>query len=312
MRLALVVALVSALVLAGCNSGEGGGDPSDEGPVLVATETTGVIRAVVIDEAVRPLSGVQVRVETPTGQVNQTTDADGFAGFEGLEPGTYFVEANKPGYVSARQSVAVVADDDQPPFAKFLLARLAGESPFYSEKQYDGFLQCAAGGAGGSANVCFIANFYPCLVAQTAGQACPNNTTSDRSYFVVSFIQDNARAPDWIQAEMMWDNTQTVSKELMMRLDVVDLASGDIVLANSSRGESPIFATFNRTVGDEEGIGTNATIALEAFTSSNVGMNPVGLAYNQKISYYVHAFYGYTPPPGWRFSDGGGVPQPPY
>ncbi len=97
LRLSIAAALLAAL-LAGC-SGGGGGDSSvdDPVPVLEATDTTGVIRVVVYDQAIRPLAGVTVEVLLGTGSIaEQVTGEDGFAGFEDLQPGSYFVKARKP------------------------------------------------------------------------------------------------------------------------------------------------------------------------------------------------------------------------
>lgn len=309
LRASGLAALLMALSLAGC-SGGGPADPQDdELPPLEATDTTGVIRALVVDEAIRPVANVRVTVQAGADPIEKVTDADGFAGFQGLPPGTYFVEARKAGFTTVRSSAEVVAGEDAPPITRLQVTFVPSEAPFYAEKQFEGFLQCAVGAAGGSANVCFIANFYPCIAMQAAGQPC-TNATSDNSYFLVPFFLDYGKAPDWTQVELVWDSTQAVSNQLMMRLDLVD-GAGDITYANSSRGPSPLLVTMNQTTAQEEALGTNTTVAMEVFTSSSVGTDPAGLAVNQQIRYFVHAFYGYLPPPGWRFSDGGGIPQPP-
>lgn len=308
----LPVALLTLVALAGCG-GRGGAAtvPDDDQPILDATDSTGVIRALVVDEAVRPLAGVVVTVAADGGSVNRTTDDTGFAGFEGLAPGTYLVEARRPGYEAARQTAEVEAGIDAPPLVRFQLLTLQGEQPFYQEWQVEGFMQCAVGAAtGSSANVCFIANYYPCFVARTAGQACPGNLTSDRSFFEVPFIRDAQRVPDWVQVELVWESTQAVSDELLLRLDVQAAGETPIPYVNSSRGQSPVVVTLNRTIGDEFGLGLERSLFLEVFTSSDLD-SPAGLALNQQVRYIVHAFYGYTPPAGWRFSDEAGVPSPP-
>lgn len=305
MRLAapLVVLLIA---LAGC-SGGGGGEPDGPDPVppLAATPTTGVIRAIVIDEAVRPLANVTVAVETAGAEPQVVkTNQEGFAGFEGLAPGDYLVTASRLGYITARQSATVVANVNDPPVTKLLLTADPVNAPYFVERQYEGFMQCAVGAAGGSANVCFIANFYPCLVQETAGQPCTGNLTSDFSYFEVPNILEQQRIPDWVQAELVWESTQSLSPELLLRMDIV--GDSGIEYVNTTGGASPVFATFNRTEAEEYELGTRTGLALEAFTSSDT----VGATVNQKITYFVHAFYGYTPPPGWRFSDASSVPTP--
>lgn len=312
----LLLALASALALAGCFDGGGdpkgagaGGGPDGEGPKLVATPTTGVIRAVVIDDAIRPVAGARVAVQVGEVVREAVTGGDGFAGFEGIQPGAYVVEAGKVGFEPARTTVVVEAGVDDPPVTKLQLIFVPGAAPFVVERSFEGFMQCATGAAGNSANLCFIANYYPCFAQQTAGQACMGNTTSDRSFYRVPFFTEYGRAPDWTQVELVWESTQTVSDELQLRVNV-DEGETPIDYARTGSGTSPVVVTINGTQATEWELGTARSVQLEVFTASSVGGDPVGLAANQQIRYFVHAFYGYVPPEGWRFSDGNGVPSP--
>ena len=301
---------VLVLLLPGCMGGghKGSGSPDSALPELQATSTTGVIRAVVVDEAIRPLAGANVSVQVPDHDpIVRSTDAAGFAGFEGLDPGNYLVEVKRPGYISAQQSVEVVAGKDDPAPAKFLLTRIVGDPPFYVEREVEAFMQCAVGFLHGSANLCFIANYYPCFALHTAGQQCPGNLTTDTSGVPLGYFLDYQRAPDWTQVEMVWKSTQPVSGELSLRVDI-ETPDGSIVYANSTAGPSPIYATFNRTEADDNDLGTKNEVFLESFTETDT----VGVTVQQELRYFVHAFYGYTPPDGWRFTNDGTVPQPPY
>jgi hypothetical protein len=69
-------------------------------------------------------------------------------------------------------------------------------------------------------------------------------------------------------------------------------------------------------------LGVNESLALESFSSGNSACmaDPTAAPYlcvlatltvQQEITYFVHAFYGYRPPPGWRFTTDGDVPAPP-
>src|SRR5687767_9017090 len=91
----LVALLMAATLLSGCTGG--GGKPAQTtGPAadfedldLKATETTGLIRGLVVDEAIRPVAGADVGTTLPDGSARNTTSAaDGAFGFDGLPPGT--------------------------------------------------------------------------------------------------------------------------------------------------------------------------------------------------------------------------------
>ena len=64
------VAVLAALTLAGCAANT----PSEPEPVadfteldLAATSTTGIIRGIVVDEAIRPVPGAQLVLQTEAG-----------------------------------------------------------------------------------------------------------------------------------------------------------------------------------------------------------------------------------------------------
>lgn len=311
--------LLCAFVLAGC-AGPGGGEgvPEEDVPVLDATSSTGVIRSVVVDEAIRPIGGANVTV-SHEGSVLRTvvTGEDGFAGFEGLRPGAYLVEATKrPLFVAAQQTVDVVAGVDDPPAVKLQLVQRTGDLPFYQEYQLDAFLECS----GGPGNWCFIANYYPCLAMQTAGQPCLGNVTNDNSFFHIPL--EPGRYPDRLQGEMVWESTQAAFTYMNWRFDVDDPATVDIDDVEEATGPSPLLIVYPRADMETYGLTFNSTLAVEAF---HAGSSPVcdndpsgdtlcvytGAAFSQRFTYYIHVFYGYEPPEGWRFSDGAGVPQPP-
>lgn len=312
----IAVVLLAGMLLAGCSGGSPGKPKKDDLPTLVATKDTGVIRALAVDEAIRPLKGVLIVLQ---GGGNKTTNGDGFAGFEGLPPGTYVVEAHLLGYSAQTQSVDVAAGVDDPPIVKFQLTRAVGDIPFYVQVPYEGYMQCGLKGPAFSANVCFIADYYPCFALRTGGQSCPSNLTSDNSYKSLPFVLDYPRPPTYLQVELVWESTQTLAPDMQMRVDLVNLTDESIDYANSTAGVSPLMVSLNATemLGFATNDGVNdVTItvgqthipALEVFTSGQY----VGATFQQKITYYVTAFYGYTPPPDWRFANGDPVPQPPY
>lgn len=114
----VVASVAVALLLAGCSDG---GDPKTDSVSLGDTQvdfgdagdfsqTTGAIRGVVVDEAIRPLGNVTVNLQ-PKG-VNATTDAGGVFAFDNLEPGVYFLAVGaSPGLLGAQTSADVVAGE---------------------------------------------------------------------------------------------------------------------------------------------------------------------------------------------------------
>ena len=325
------------VTLAGCS---GGGSPSgdaadvpDGAPELKATATTGVIRGLVVDDAIRPLADATINVTGPGVATSARTGEDGFFGFQGLPPGTYFIRASRLAHDTLQQSVEVVAGVDDPPLVRIQLTFVPTAAPFVMALQYTGFAQCIVPGA----NVCFIANFYPCYVAQQAGQPCTGNLTSDDSVFhLVDPILEQARTPDWTQVEMLWDSTQAVTDWLSFRISPYAWEDGAGVddRARNVRGKSPVVFMLNRTAAQAWDLGAEVDdgepgnegpakgLALETFSAGNdltctgpqMGVintcSSIGLVVNQQIEYYFHFAYGFVPPDGWRFSVDGPLEPP--
>src|SRR5688572_21410353 len=96
----LPLLLLAATALAGCS---GDASPKDREPAVPdgafdglnvkPTDETGIVRGVVVDEAIAPLEAAKVTLQGPGGSQETETNALGAFGFDGLEPGTYFVKA---------------------------------------------------------------------------------------------------------------------------------------------------------------------------------------------------------------------------
>ncbi|MGB0651905.1 MAG: carboxypeptidase-like regulatory domain-containing protein [Thermoplasmatota archaeon] len=143
--------LVAALLLAGCSDDGGAPELADTGeaPALdvTATATTGAVRGVVVDDAIRPVADVVVTLRTPDGAQEQTTDAQGRFAFSNVIPGTHFLSAASPAHEPAQVSVQVVAGVDEPPVTKILLARLFAADPYVISIKQAGFFECSQAGA---------------------------------------------------------------------------------------------------------------------------------------------------------------------
>ena len=138
MRSSVPVLLSLVVVLAGCADSV---PQEDDGfDKLDVDDRTGGIRGVVVDTSITPVAGVTVVLNS--GQ-ETTTDAAGVFSFTGLEPGTYFVTAEKVLYEGAQASTLVEAGVEEPPVLTIQIARIPGVQPFVQVHQFDGFYDCA-------------------------------------------------------------------------------------------------------------------------------------------------------------------------
>ncbi|MFA5944220.1 MAG: carboxypeptidase-like regulatory domain-containing protein [Candidatus Thermoplasmatota archaeon] len=304
MRSLAILALLAGALLAGCSS-SGNDSSSDTGPTfddlgLDATATTGVIRGIVVDDAIRPVAGASIALKDQSGRQATTTDAGTF-GFEGLAPGTYFLTVTKPGYFEAQQSAEVVAGVAEPAIVKVQLAVDAANLPYVEAYVFSGFIECMTPNLA----ACGLVNG---LVEIGGG---PSNLTADNSQVVYPL----AKVPSWIQTEMVWTSTQALGGEMSVMYSwLADCDNGGFYCDHSATGPSPLLLTATpddiamMSYGEEE-----PGVYIRTFTAS-VPEDPVGsagLTLEQSFEYYTHIFYGYQPTEGWRFSSGEPVPQPP-
>ncbi len=332
MRFALLsLAFLTAALLAGC-SDNGPAPPAEDAGFedlgLQATEETGVIRGVVIDAAITPISGVAVSVRSGDVEpLSATTNEAGAFGFDGLAPGTWFITASKPGYFDAQQSVEVVADVADPPAVKILLEANEAARPYYEQYVFEGFMECGVTTPAVGVALCLAPN----LVAELACDefdVCVGNTTNENS----QVHYEVTRLPQWAQSEMVWDSTQALGNELALMYSW----SGDcgLLCDHDVRGESPLVLRANETVLQTIGFGGNNTdLYVRVFTDDNDATRPPqdticwpdvpgvigagclnsgdGVTLEQSFTIYTHVFYGYLPPEGWTFIESGSPPAPP-
>lgn len=317
-------ATVLALLLAGCAADPPAPDeaePEVDFGSVEATETTGVIRGIVIDEAIRPIAGVLVNLTT--GQANKTTGDGGAFAFDGLEPGTYFLTASKFGFESIQTSVDVVAGVHEPPIVKVQLVAIPSQQPYVDTISRSGFI--SFGAAIGITSVGTTIN--PTLAEQLG----------DESIWHVDFDQ----TPRWAQGELVWQHSQPAGGMLIW-----EMVKGG---TNSFRGyrqtaESPALAYWNSTVlaseaenVTDQGIDYRFFGGPHPMLAPGAGIIPerpsghpvcttfptvvlgdrslcsfgYGLTFQQRAEAYIHNFYNYAPPEGWRFTVDGQPEVPP-
>lgn len=267
------VMLLTTLMLAGCSGGNAKADSDDfddapEFQEVVVTDDTGAIRGVVVDLAIVPVEGAAIRV-TP-GNLETTTGESGAFVFSELDPGTYFLRVNKPGFFATQQSVEVVAGIKDPKVVRILLEADITFAPFTQLQVWEGFLQCGF------------------TVVVVGVNACGVVDDGFITYFSLS-----SGIPDMAQAEMIWDSTQALSPELSL-----GYYQGGTTNWKNIQGASPLVLPATKAeiiAGRGESATENPMRVFPPYTI------PVGVAIQQDFTVYMTYFYGFIPREGWMF-----------
>lgn len=249
-----------------------------------ATATTGLIRGVVVDDAIRPLAGVAVSVDGT--DLVQTTGADGGFGFDGLDAGTYFLLTSRERYESMRIGVVVEAGRDDPDAVRVVMLALPGTEPFIESFSGTMFIALSitfVGGVGG----------------QEIGE------DPDRLIFS---MQPNASV---VQMEAEWSPTSPTGEHLRMYGSVSE--DGSPLHIRATTGSSPLWLRNNGTVDNDVGNGFYFGVqALARSPTSGQAPDPEGtLVVNQQVNGFAHAFHNFLPRDDWLFVRDGEHPVPP-
>lgn len=301
----LVVLGFATTLLAGCN---GGGNPSgDDGLVddeefkdLQATADTGIIRGIVVNEAIVPIAGATISLNLGPNVRNTTSADSGAFGFDGLAPGTYFLTVSKAGFLTIQQSTDVVAGQAAPPLLRVQLVADPVQRPYFVPYQFDGFIACSARYFIEGRNLC--------------------GAVDERDDPLKDI--DLERVPTFAQGELVWESTQSLGDELSFNWRRDD-TSRDYV---DIEGPSPLVLRANESLLTENEVGAGQPLRTVVFTAHNSATEPpcvpeevpqvggcywgVGMQLNQQFKLYVHVFYNMLPPEGWTFGADGDPPQP--
>lgn len=295
-----------------------------------ATPTTGVIRGVVVDAAIRPLSKVTLTVATREKTLTTNSTASGAFGFQGLQPGTYLVKAHKVSFQDQQVSVEVVAGVSEPRATKIQLSDDPKGRPYYDAMVFKGFIECSATSPAVGVALCSVPNIGPAIVAiltcngplvpGTPPPPCtqPSNITADA--FAVRYYP--VQTPQWMQSELVWSSTQSLGAELSLAYSYTPGACGGFYCDHGAKGTSPVLVSVNATqvpvVLNQGSNNTNAFVRVFNTDSSATrppcvnGVCPrgFGVTVEQEFDIYSHFFYGYQPPEGWRFTANSDPPAP--
>lgn len=276
------LALVT-LALAGCSGGSPDKGLPDPEFGVQPTDTTGIIRGVLVDQAVRPLSGVNVVATSGSATQEMRSTDDGLFAFDRLAPGTWFLSARKAGYFEARTSVEVAAGEAEPPIVKMLLTEDVANRPYNEQYVWRGFIECSAG-------VPEVGSVNPCFVLPTSSNTWEQNLTGQ---------------PMHVQAEMVWEGTTAVGQSFWISAYVEgeDLVEPDDYA--EAQGTSPLVLSIGPDLLASKGVG-DEPLAFRVFP----GIDQPTAFLQQGFEVYIHVFYGYEPPAGWQFSVDQSVPPP--
>lgn len=311
------------ILVSGC-SGDGGGKGPDEEPFAglegSATETTGVLRGVVVDDRIVPIAGAIIDLRGATERPNQTTDEQGRFLFSDLDPGIYFLHVTSALHQPTQSNAEVVAGEDEPDIVRVQLERLFTQDPFPVQVVREGFFQCSQAGASPhySSSTCIDG-----IAGEEGSEAYPpisNTTSQDREWHTDV-------GPGWqaIVFELDWDQTSDSTSE---RMGLV------VSTYKPERDPAHQFANFvsaaplwgridvgveHDTAGNEE----PTMIPPEGMTDMSFFVSvrppegaicpytcvPPGISYNQQFKVYVTMFhYGLPPNDDWSFVRGDPLP----
>ncbi len=293
MKHLLTIALMLAVSLAGC-ADDTAPVPTEETTAaddkVKATDTTGVIRGVVVDSAIVPIAGAVITIKS-TGAEALSLE-DGSFGFSELDPGNYFMQISKVGFVSVQAQAKVDAGVDKPPVVRVQLTADEAYNPFSATQIYKGLYQCGTS----VLVVCGAPNII-------LGQGTTDDTSTPDIY-----VEAGAQL---VQTEMVWESTQAVSPQLYFEMETIGHECTGGTFLTSARGDSPLRAqVFNDTL-EEHNVGENCPIYHSVFAGDALNRAHcvpgapcpgVGFSIQQDFSWYITEFHGYMPPEDWWFT----------
>lgn len=298
----LVLAMLLVALLAGCSDGGA--------PAAVAVQAAvGDLPGVVVDATIQPIAGARI-VAMPGGR-ETTTDSGGQFILAGLEPGSYTLTATADGFLPATL-VATVLADRPTAVAKLVLDRDLDAVAYALAYKFDGFFEC-----GLWPEECSNVNIVTWIVLCSYG-VCLGNVSSDRSLF----LQWIDGLPDFLQTELVWQSTQPLGDQLAFGIGGAteeQLSTGMATTYNHTHGTSPLMLTIQGEQLVESQIGVDRALLTQVLAGRAADVPadcPVygtcgpGIQLMQQFQTFTHAFYGFTPAPGWRFS-ADGPPIPP-
>lgn len=296
---AIAALMLVATAMAGCSDGAPPADVDDgtydgfEKPPV--TDDTGLIRGVVVSEAIVPLAGATVTIQQTQQEVK--TNENGAFLFGGLEAGSYLLRVHALGYETVQSSVQVEAGVAEPPVVRILLPADPSGMPYHKDHHFTGFIWCGLNYVAVCGGLRDFAGF------------------GDDTY---SELYDTDRDITHLQSEMFWQNTQRLGDSFSVahRFATQEQFDGGFYEdgLTSGSGPSPLLVVTDAEKYNKNSVGEDYEFLISIFAGQSVTAPGtaygLGAAVEQDYEMFIHEFHGYTPPEGWRFSEDPVVPEP--
>jgi hypothetical protein len=300
------IGLLTALtmVMAGCAGSRA--EPlavESEEPV---TSEVGIIRGIVIDEAVVPIPNANVSVfESP---IRTRSGSDGQFELRNVPAGEHRIVVEAQSYESASLTVSVEVGGSA--FAQIQLKRIAGDIGYFTTKIGRGILFCSA-----TYRQAILANDVQ-QPASFTGASCNvlNSTGVDQSTYFY-WVSDDLSLMRGAAAETVWSSSQAFGNGLVQDWAVIGCANNRNASFGRDYGPSPlqnILGSFeleyrindipNSSCDAAEHCNLTACqmiVRVFSWPSTNPDAVPVdvGITLSQTYSHYVTEFYLQEPPP---------------
>lgn len=302
----IVVAALLAGMLAGCSDAGGTDAAEPDFDDVEIQDDKGLVRGVVVDQAISPLAGVDVLLQTGGEGLQATTDEEGRFVFADVIPGTHVVSASKAGYDHVQSSVDVVAGVKDPAAVKLQLTKLFEQDPFVEQFKMDGFIACSYHvSAGASVAAPCITDYTSILVPGGAAPDLRDVQGDTREY-----LMELGSGWQSMVIEMTWEPSASGTSPEMGGAASYE---GRLATHAYSRfdGPAPLRVQIDEGMpgpGGDEPVPSEGLDDLIVFFSVRSGDDPVAVSVNQEFEVFHHTFYYGDPPEGWSFLAGDELP----
>ncbi len=302
--------VVGLLLLAGCASapdtapGSSGTDFS--GVEGHASETTGLIRGVTVDNTIQPIKGVEIHVRSGAEDKQASSDDQGRFVFSDLKPGTYLVIGKHLLYETAQTSVEVVAGVADPPTTRLQMAAKFNQKPFSTQQKFEGYIECGYEVLGVS-SLCL--NDYETLLVPDIPPTM-KNLLDNRGY-----VHSIDAGWSTLIYELTWKPTaQGTSQEMFVLASFWNRTSSDWY--GQEGGANPVLLRFEVNV-THAGAAADSALAKDKIDpqgqrdlytygaiSAPSGPPYIGAGLEQSFTIIQTTFYHAKPQDGWSFIKG--------
>ncbi len=268
----LVALTLIAVVFAGCSGGgEDAGEDLEAPSEGVVGDGTARLTVLVTDDTLLPLPGVAVALLEMEDAL-RSTDDDGRAVFDGLEPGEYTVAAQRLGYQSMAAKVTLGAGEDATKALELDPVEVAAS--FFETIPYVGHLGCGAG-------VIVTTMTWNCVVSSNHRVTWDTEVRGD---------------VETILGELVWERSSSFSAQAFNLVAGFDETCNPCSFAHgygSETGPSPVILRVDASFGGLEEPDETYEVRHRIWVPGQSGEpTMVVVVLEQPVELWVTAFYG--------------------